>query len=144
MRVITNSWPMTRNQLKAGRLLANLGIRELGERACISPTAINQIETGKTKKPRVQTLEALKQVLQGLGVEFLPGGWVRHCGDRDNNDSADEAGPNGAEIGRLKPLLEREILRLLEIVRGNAPAANDNASAEQELAPVVEISELSV
>ena len=132
MRVVDNSWPITRNQLKAGRLLANLGIRELGKLAQISPTAINQIETGKTVKPRVQTLTALKEVLQAKGIEFGSGGWVRHCDDQNNRDDG-EPGFEAATPDKRIPLIRRKLMHLLDIVRGNV-AENDNEPAAPQAA----------
>lgn len=120
MRVNENSWPITRNQLKAGRLLAGLGIRDLAELAKISSTAINLIETGRTEAPRVQTLLALKNALQQSGVEFLGGGWVRHCNDLSNGNPDKNNGKN-----RDRAQLERTLLLALRLIRqepeGEAP-----------------------
>ena len=112
MRVNENSWPITRNQLKAGRLLAGLGIRDLAELAKISSTAINLIETGRTEAPRVQTLLALKNALQQSGVEFLGGGWVRHCDDLSNGNPAKNNGKT-----RDRAQLERTLLQALRLIR---------------------------
>lgn len=121
MRVNENLWPITRNQLKAGRLLAGLGIRDLAEMARISSTAINLIETGRTEAPRVQTLLALKNALQQSGVEFLGGGWVRHCDDLSNGN------PNNNGKNRDRAKLERTLLLALRLIRqepeGEVPTA---------------------
>lgn len=122
MRVNENSWPITRNQLKAGRLLAGLGIRDLANMAKISSTAINLIETGRTEAPRVQTLLALKNALQQSGVEFLGGGWVRHCDDLKNGNPNNN---NNSGKTRDRAQLERTLLLALQLIRqepeGEAP-----------------------
>lgn len=111
MRVDESSWPITKNQLKAGRLLAGLGIRDLAEMSRISATAINMIETGRTESPRVQTLIALKNALQQSGIEFMGGGWVRHCDDLNNGNP----NSNGTNLHLAK--LERTLLTALRLIR---------------------------
>ncbi len=74
---------ITRHHLRAGRAISGIAVRDLAERARLSPTAISQIETGKTQTPREKTLMSLASVLSGAGVEFAGGGWVRHRDDAD-------------------------------------------------------------
>ena len=138
MRVNKNSWPITRNQLKAGRLLAGLGIRDLAELASISSTAINLIETGRTESPRVQTLIALKTALQQVGIEFLGGGWVRHCQDlRNGNTSSNGNAPSNGE-SRDRAQLERTLLLALRLLRqepeGDRPAEIPIAERRERIA----------
>lgn len=111
MRVAKKSWPITKTQLKAGRTMADLGIRELARNARISSTAINLIETGKTRTPREQTLVALKSALQAHGVEFDDGGWVRLADDADNGNPSNKG--NGRDGGEV----ERALLVALRMVR---------------------------
>lgn len=79
--VMDDEFLITRHQFRAGRILSGLSIRDLAERAGLSPTAINQIATGKTQRPHKKTLQSLATVLRGMGVEFFRGGWVRHRSD---------------------------------------------------------------
>lgn len=72
---------LTAHQLRAGRVLAGLGIRDMAIAAGISATAVSLIERGHTKAPQQTTQEALKTALEKRGIEFAPGGWVRHVGD---------------------------------------------------------------
>ena len=72
---------LTRNQIRAGRTLANLGIRELAREAGLSPTAISHIETGRTEQAHESTLRALRVALERQGVEFAVDGWVRLIDD---------------------------------------------------------------
>ena len=80
---------ITKNQLKAGRALAGLGIRSLAEMTGHSPTSISLIETGKTRRPRAETLETLERVLTEQGVQFHRGGWARHRDDQNDNVTPD-------------------------------------------------------
>lgn len=84
------SWP-TRRQLRAARALADIGVRQLARAAGLSPTAVSQIETGKTMSARPATLQALRRVFAGHGIEFGPRGWIRH-----RDDASDIAPEHGA------------------------------------------------
>jgi transcriptional regulator with XRE-family HTH domain len=95
-------WP-TRRQLRAARALADIGIRQLARAAGLSPTAISQIETGKTLSARPATLRALRRVFVGYGIEFGPRGWIRH------NDDASGLAPERAE-----PDDPRDVVRAIE------------------------------
>ena len=81
---------ITRHQLRAGRVLSGLTVRGLAERAGLTSSAVNQIETGKTDSPRENTLKSLESALRDADIEFVRGGWVRHRSDRkDADDSID-------------------------------------------------------
>lgn len=103
----TEELPITRNQLRAGRILASLGVRDLAKLTGLSSTAIGQIETGRTTAPHQQTVGALVTALQGCGIEFAPGGWVRHHEDHEHK---------GVSLANTKPLVSStrsELMRLL-------------------------------
>ena len=70
-------------QLKAGRILAGLGVRDLAARTGLAFSTIQAIESGSTRRPRVATLEAMRSVLVDAGIEFGDAGWVRHGDDGD-------------------------------------------------------------
>jgi transcriptional regulator with XRE-family HTH domain len=46
-----------------------LGVRDLAERAKVSPTTISRVERGDSLYPR--TLAAIRAVLEAAGVEFI-------------------------------------------------------------------------
>ena len=75
------SQPMTVNQLRAGRAIARLGVRELAKAAGLSVTAISRLESGHTRNPHKATLAVLRAALAARGVDFAPGGWTRHISD---------------------------------------------------------------
>jgi len=72
---------ITINQLRAGRAIARLGVRELASAAGLSATALSHLETGRTRNPHKTTLAALRAALAACGVDFAPGGWIRHSAD---------------------------------------------------------------
>lgn len=101
---------ITINQLRAGRALARLGVRELARAAGLSATALSQLETGRTRNPHKTTLFALRVALAACGVDFASGGWIRHSADAcaDQNpparpdgldEDSQEDGPEGANGG---------------------------------------------
>ena len=73
---------MTGNQLRAGRTLAGLGLRDIAKVAGVSVTTVVNLETGNTGRPRISTLEKLQTELESHDIEFAPCGWVRHRGDQ--------------------------------------------------------------
>lgn len=88
--------PLTVNQLRAGRAIARLGIRELARASGVSATAISHLETGRTQTPHQTTMRALRATLTGYGVDFALGGWTRHLADaciggERPDDAADDA-----------------------------------------------------
>ena len=72
---------LTANQLRAGRAIAQLRIRELAEASGVSATAISHLETGYTQTPHRATVVALRAALTAHGVAFALGGWTRHIAD---------------------------------------------------------------
>lgn len=101
MGVEDKNWPLTRIQLRAGRLMAGFGVRELSAKSHVSTTTINLIETGRVENPRVQTLLALRRALEGAGVEFHSGGWMRHV---DDSHHCNPSQRNDVEIALLQAL----------------------------------------
>jgi transcriptional regulator with XRE-family HTH domain len=53
------------------RAALGLGVRELAEKAKVSPSTITRLEAGEELKPR--TVEAIQRILEGEGVEFTNG-----------------------------------------------------------------------
>jgi transcriptional regulator with XRE-family HTH domain len=51
------------------RAALHLGVRELAERAAVSPTTITRLERGEALYPR--TVEAIQRALEAAGVEFI-------------------------------------------------------------------------
>jgi transcriptional regulator with XRE-family HTH domain len=51
------------------RVALGLGVRELAERAKVSPDTVARLERGDTLKPR--TVDALRAALEAAGVEFI-------------------------------------------------------------------------
>ena len=58
-------------QCRGARAMLQLGVRELAERAGLSPTTISSFERGRTFQPEPQTLEALRRAFEGLGIMFV-------------------------------------------------------------------------
>ena len=85
---------LTVSQLRAGRTIARLGVRELARACGLSPATVTSIETGGTNTPRDSTLEALRGALQRHRVEFGPDGWTRDIGD---------ARADGVQLGQTAP-----------------------------------------
>ena len=103
---------MTARQLRGARVLASLGVRELAEAAGLSPTAVSQIETGRTKTPHSTSLDVLRTALEDHGIEFGPNGWIRHVDDREGGASDHPALPSD-ERERVLRLL-RQATRILQ------------------------------
>ena len=64
--------------LRAGRMLAWL---DQVSAAGVSSTAISHIESGRTRNPKQATQIASRTTLEACGIEFAPGGWLRHIDD---------------------------------------------------------------
>ena len=73
--------PITVNQVRAGRAIARLSVRDLASAAGLSPAALSHLETGHTRTPHKATLSALRAALTAHGIDFAPDGWTRHIGD---------------------------------------------------------------
>lgn len=112
MRIKSAEWPITRIQLRAGRIMAGLGMRELSALTRISTTTIANIESGKSEQPHVQTLERLREALQTQGIEFLGGGWVRH-----RDDQGHQAGQPEAEQVKQNAIIENALVLARRLVR---------------------------
>lgn len=63
-------------QIRAARALLGWKQATLAEKADISATGLNNIETGKAD-PKTSTLRAIRSALEEAGVDFLPDDGVR-------------------------------------------------------------------
>ena len=54
------------------RAATDLGVRDLAERAGVSPNTIARLERGEVLKPA--TVEAIRAALEAAGVEFMEDG----------------------------------------------------------------------
>jgi transcriptional regulator with XRE-family HTH domain len=61
---------MTATQCRMARAALQFGVRDLAERAQVSPNTIARLERGETLYPR--TVEAIRTALEAAGVEFIP------------------------------------------------------------------------
>jgi predicted transcriptional regulator len=61
---------ITPQQIRGARAMLGLTQAELAERAGISKTGLNNIESGGTD-PKASTLRAIKAALEAAGVEFI-------------------------------------------------------------------------
>lgn len=52
------------------RAATGLGVRELGEKARVSPNTVARLERGEELRPA--TVAAIQAALEGAGVVFLP------------------------------------------------------------------------
>jgi transcriptional regulator with XRE-family HTH domain len=106
---------ITVNQLRAGRTIARLGVRELASAAGLSPTSLSLLENGHTRDPHKTTLTALRAALAARGIDFAPGGWTRHI----NDAYVEQRPPSGcvhcAEASDLLSMING----LLQQTRGN-------------------------
>ena len=106
-----NNWPVTRHQLRAGRILAGLRVRQFAQMVGMSCTTINQIEKGHTKSPLRRTVVSLRDALQSTDIEFAPGGWVRlrsdagHLGDGEEIDAPLPAAQEPMDIERAMAIV---------------------------------------
>lgn len=57
-------------QIKAARALLGFTQADLAERAGLSATGLNNIESGGTD-PRASTLRAIQEALEAAGVQFI-------------------------------------------------------------------------
>ncbi len=90
-------------RLRAHRERSNISLRELARRLGISPSAISQIETGKSL-PSVSTLYAIVSEL-GMSLDEL------FSGDQATSADAVEPTPGPAEAPAPAPPLERHVQR---------------------------------
>ncbi|AUQ55170.1 helix-turn-helix domain-containing protein [Phaeobacter inhibens] len=61
---------MNATQCKMARVATGLGVRELAEKANVSPNTISRLERGEDLKK--STIEAIREALEISGVEFIP------------------------------------------------------------------------
>ena len=57
-------------QCKMARAALGLGVRELADRAKVSPDTIARLERGEELRER--TVDAIRGALEAAGVEFIP------------------------------------------------------------------------
>jgi predicted transcriptional regulator len=62
---------ITPQQIRGARAMLGLTQAELAERASISKTGLNNIESGAAD-PKASTLKAIRAALEAAGVEFIP------------------------------------------------------------------------
>ena len=60
-------------QCRMARAALRIGVRELARRAKMSPTTITMWE-GKRSHPTLETLDAIRKVLEAEGIVFVNGG----------------------------------------------------------------------
>lgn len=63
---------VTSDQLRMARAALKLTVRELADRLGVDKNTIVRIEAGG--KAHASTLQRLRAVLEGLGIEFIPNG----------------------------------------------------------------------
>ena len=63
---------MTPEQSKMARAALGLGVRELAEKADVSPNTITRLERGEAMQRR--TVDTIRQALESAGVIFLADG----------------------------------------------------------------------
>ena len=61
---------MNAAQCKMARAATGLGVRELAEKADVSPNTIARLERGEMM--RESTVQAIRAALEAAGVEFIP------------------------------------------------------------------------
>lgn len=63
---------MTPEQCKMARAALGLGVRELAEKADVSPNTITRLERGESMQRR--TVDTIRATLEGEGVAFIAAG----------------------------------------------------------------------
>ena len=65
------------SQIRAGRGLVNLTVKELADRAGLGVHVIQRLEHEKVsvESARAKTIESIQRVLEEAGVVFLPDGY---------------------------------------------------------------------
>lgn len=59
-------------QIRMGRAALKWGVRDLAERAQVSPNTVTRAESDQDVNP--STMQALRSALEAEGVEFIPAG----------------------------------------------------------------------
>ena len=110
---VVGGWPAdapTSAQLRAGRALAGLNVRDLAAAAGVSPSSVTLLESGKTASPRPQTLDAIQSALEVHGVDFTADGWVRRRDDgRGVPEQPQVVDRQARVVGQAVSLLERAL-----------------------------------
>jgi transcriptional regulator with XRE-family HTH domain len=57
-------------QCKMARVALGIGVRELAEKAKVSPDTIARLERGELLRER--TVDAIRSAIEAAGVEFIP------------------------------------------------------------------------
>ena len=126
-------WPagcLSVHQLRAGRLLSGLGVRELANECGVSVGSIANIENRRTDRPRKNTLEAMRVALEGRGVEFGPKGWVRHVDDGLFGDDDEQEAEALAMLGVCKRALDH-VERARRVLHRVCKPANESQGARR-------------
>lgn len=63
---------MTPEQCKMARAALGLGVRELAEKADVSPNTITRLERGESMQRR--TVDTIRAALEAAGAEFISAG----------------------------------------------------------------------
>lgn len=63
---------MNAEQARMARAALKMGVREIADMAGVTPNTISRFENGSD--PKQSTVEALRNVYQSLGVQFLQDG----------------------------------------------------------------------
>jgi transcriptional regulator with XRE-family HTH domain len=65
------------DQIRAGRSLANLTIKQLADRVNLTPHSIKRLESGKVdvQRAKTKTLDAIKSALEDAGIVFMADGF---------------------------------------------------------------------
>lgn len=61
---------MNATQCKMARVATGLGVRELAEKANVSPNTVSRLERGEALKQ--STVDSIRFALEVAGVEFIP------------------------------------------------------------------------
>jgi transcriptional regulator with XRE-family HTH domain len=116
-------------QLRARREERGLSLRELARRIDISPSALSQIETGKSR-PSVSTLYAIASEI-GLSLDELLGGIARSV---PSPATAGDIRAPGAPSSRGVPIVQRsdtrQVIQLESGVRWERLTATPNSQAD--------------
>lgn len=67
---IDNLVTITASQCRMARAALQIGVRELAEKAKVSPSTVARFEAGEELRER--TVDALKTALENAGIEFIP------------------------------------------------------------------------
>jgi transcriptional regulator with XRE-family HTH domain len=65
---------MTPGQARAARALLKWGVRDVAERAKVTPNTVSRVEQEDVGRrgPQPVTIDAIRRVYEAAGVEFIP------------------------------------------------------------------------